>query len=267
MNSTARALGKVMQYEVRDVARSRWLVVYTLFFVLVADALLRFSDDRGKALLSLLNIVLLIIPLVTLVFSAMYLYSARDFIELLLAQPLGRRRLYAGMYFGLTVPLAAAFLAGLGFPFLIHGTETVAERETLALLLVLGVLLTLIFAALAFVIALRFDSAVKGLGVTIALWLACAVLYDGVVLVVAVMFADYPLERPLLVLMMANPIDLARVVLLLRVDASALMGYTGAVFERFFGSAAGSSLALTTLVLWVVVPFAAGARAFRRKDF
>ena len=78
MNSTARALGKVMQYEVRDVARSRWLVVYTLFFVLVADALLRFSDDRGKALLSLLNIVLLIIPLVTLVFKTILEFRYGD---------------------------------------------------------------------------------------------------------------------------------------------------------------------------------------------
>ena len=46
----------------------------------------------------------------------------------------------------------------------------------------------------------------------------------------ACLFADYPIERPMLGLMLANPVDLARVVLLLRFDVSALMGYTGAVF-------------------------------------
>jgi Cu-processing system permease protein len=267
MSGATRTLAKVMRYELSDVVRSRWLLVYTLFFLLVTDALLRFSDDRSKALLSLLNVVLLIIPLVTLVFSTMYLYNAREFIELLLAQPVGRRRLFAGVYLGLALPLAGSFVAGLGLPFLFHGVETGAERGTLTVLLLLGLLLTLIFAALAFFIALRFESAVKGLGVAIALWLACAVLYDGLVLLVTVMFAEYPLERPLLGLMLANPIDLARVVLLLRFDASALMGYTGAVFERFFGSAAGSAVALGTLVLWVVAPLVAGARAFQRKDF
>ena len=66
----------------------------------------------------------------------------------------------------------------------------------------------------------------------------------------------------MLALMLANPVDLARVLLLLRLDVSAPMGYTSAVFERFFGSAGGAALAL-----WVAVPAMLGARGFRRKDF
>ena len=61
----------------------------------------------------------------------------------------------------------------------------------------------------------------------------------ALVLLAAVQFADYPLERPMLALMIANPIDLARLVLLLHFDVAALLGYTGAVFERFVGGALG----------------------------
>ena len=67
--------------------------------------------------------------------------------------------------------------------------------------------------------------------------------------------------------MMANPIDLARVLILLRLDVSALMGYTGAVFERFFGSTGGALLASLALVMWTGVPLLLGARRFQRKDF
>jgi Cu-processing system permease protein len=55
--------------------------------------------------------------------------------------------------------------------------------------------------------------------------------------------------------------------MLLRFDAAALMGYTGAVLQRFFGSVGGSLLAGAALVLWTAVPVALGLRAFQRKDF
>ena len=63
MSDALQVTGKIMKYELRDVARSRWLFAYTAFFLLVTDALLRFSDGGGKALLSLMNVVLIIIPL------------------------------------------------------------------------------------------------------------------------------------------------------------------------------------------------------------
>ena len=258
---------KIARYELRDVIRSRWLIGYGLFFLLASDALLRFSDEPSKALLSIANVVLLIIPLANIVFATMHVYNAREFTELLLAQPVGRRQLFGGMYLGLTAPLAAAFTIGVGAPCLLHGALGGATAGTVATLLAVGVALTFAFVAIAFVIALRFEDRAKGLGVAIALWLLAGVVYDAGVLFAATAFADYPLERPMLGLMLANPIDLARVVLLLRFDVSALMGYTGAVLKSFFGSAGGFAIAAAALAAWVGVPMLAGARAFARKDF
>ncbi len=66
--------------------------------------------------------------------------------------------------------------------------------------------------------------------------------------------------------MFGNPVDLARVLLLLNLDASALMGYTGVAFERLFAGVAGG-VSAASLALWAAVPVAVGARRFRRKDF
>jgi Cu-processing system permease protein len=57
------------------------------------------------------------------------------------------------------------------------------------------------------------------------------------------------------------------VLLLLQFDLGALAGYTGAVFERFFGAFQGSAFSATALMLWIAVPFAGGLRLFTRKDF
>jgi len=146
-------------------------------------------------------------------------------------------------------------------------TRTATHLALLAALALAGVALTFVFTAIAMLITVRTDDRVKGLGLAIGIWLLLAVLYDGLVLLGLLIFADYPLESPALTLMMSNPIDLARVTMLLRFDAAALMGYTGAVLQRFFGSIGGSVLAGGALVLWTAVPVALGLRAFQRKDF
>ena len=258
---------KVARYEASNVARSRWLLVYTLFFLAATYGLLRFAGSGTKALLSLMSVVLFLVPLVTVVYGTVYLYSAREFTELLLAQPVKRWQLFTGLYLGLTVPLSLGLATGVSLPFLAHGFDDPALAGTLGVLVLAGIALTSVFTGFAFLIALRYEDRLRGLGAAIGLWLVFALLYDGLVLFLVAMFSDYPLERAVLVLTLSNPVDLARVMLLLRFDISALMGYTGAVFQHFFGGVWGAALSATMLALWVSAPIALGVRAFGRKDF
>ena len=262
-----RVASKVMKHEINNLRRSRWVVGYALLLLLLTDALLRFGGGGSRAVVSLLNIVLIFVPLVSLIFGAMYLYGAREFIELLLAQPIHRGALFLGLYSGLALPLVGAFLLGVGLPFAWGGGGEGALAGPLTILLLTGVLLTLAFTALAFLISLLFEDRAKGLGLAILLWLAATALYDAFLVLVVTLFADYPLERPLIGLTLLNPIDLGRILLLLRLDTAALMGYTGAVFERFFGSMWGLAIAGGALVGWTALPLALGFARFRAKDF
>jgi hypothetical protein len=103
--------------------------------------------------------------------------------------------------------------------------------------------------------------------VALGVWLVTTVLYDGFVLAATVAFGDYPLEKPLLALMVANPVDLARVLVLTQLDVSALMGYTGALFQQTFGTSVGTVVAVVALVAWCAAPLAMAARRFRLRDF
>ena len=270
MSHTSAALhttGRLVGWQLSNALRSRWLQGYALFFLLVTDALLRFGGGSEKALLSLVDVVLLVVPLVATVFGTTWLWDAREFTEVLLAQPVGRGRLFAALYLGLALPLALALVVGVGVPFLVHGVGAPGDRGTLATLLLTSVALTFSFVAIAFLIAVRADDKVKGLGAAIVTWLALTLVYDGVILLVTTTLGDYPIERPLLGMLLANPVDLARVQLLMRFDVSALMGYTGAVFSSFFGGVRGPLLSATMLLAWIALPAWLGLRAFRRKDF
>jgi Cu-processing system permease protein len=261
MNLTVRVLSS----QLRNVARSRWVIGYGLLLLAGTELLLRFGGSGERALLSLLNVVLLLLPLVSVMFGVLYVHNAREFIELLLAQPVGRGTLYTGLFAGVTIPLVGAFLVGVGVPLLVQGGDARYLAQC-ALLLGAGTLLTIGFTALALAVAVRFDDRARALGIALLVWFSCALLYDGLLLLVTSVFADYPLETPLLVLVFLNPVDLARVALLMSFDVSALMGYTGAVYQRFFGPG-GMLLALGMLLVTGLVPFLLGRRWFLRKDF
>lgn len=258
---------KVLRYELQDLRRSRWLLGYVFLLLALTDALLRFGGGGPRAVLSLMNVVLVFVPLVSIVFGTMYLYGARDFMELLLAQPVGRGSLFAGLYGGLAAPLAVGFLLGVGLPFLWGGQGDGSLAGPLAMLLTTGVLLTLAFTALAFLASLLFEDRARGLGAAILAWLAATVLYDAVIVLVGISFSDYPLELPMIGLTLLNPVDLGRVLLLLQLDTAALMGYTGAVFERFFGTVLGVGVATGALALWCAGPLVLAQGRFRGKDF
>ena len=259
------AVMQIAKPQARNVLRSRWLLCYLAFFVAVAEGLLRFTGGDAKMILSLANIVLFVVPLVAVIYGTIYLYNSREFIELLLAQPLRRSTLFAGIYIGLAVPLMLALALGVSVPFLFHGF---AEGQRTALLILIGggIALTAIFTGIAFCVALGFEDRLTGLGAGLAIWLVLALLYDGALLLIISM-SEEPLEKGLLAAALANPIDLVRIALILQFDVAALMGYTGAVFSRFFAPSTGVVILSAAIAVWVALPVAGGFLRFRRKDF
>ncbi|MFZ2897098.1 MAG: ABC transporter permease [Saprospiraceae bacterium] len=258
---------KILKYTLFDLLRSRWSLFYLGFFLLLTIVLLSFSGDVSKVIISLMNVVLILCPLIATLFGVMYAYNSREFTELLLAQPIRRTSIFAGQYLGLGFSLSGSLLIGVGLPFLFYGLFASAEIWNFAILIVNGVLLSFIFSGLAFLIALRNENRIKGFGLAILTWLFFAVIYDGIFLLLLIAFREYPLEGMALGLSLFNPIDLSRILILLKLDISALMGYSGAVFEKFLGTALGMTIAFSVLSAWIVLPGLAIKRVAGRKDF
>lgn len=253
---------KILKYVVFDVIRSRVVLGYTLLLLIITATFVYMQSDAEKTVASLLNIVLLIVPLISIILGTIHYYNSREFIELTMAQPIRRRTIFFAQYFGLATVLALAFLIGVGWPLVLNGITTAAFY-----LLLNGVLLTYIFTALAFLASVNSNDKAKGIGISLILWFYFAVLYDGIVLSILFYFSDYPLEKVVLFLTALNPIDLCRIIILMNLDISALMGYTGALYEQIFGSFIGIGMSLACMFLWIAIPVWLGLRKFQRKDF
>ncbi len=247
--------------------RSRWSYVYFLFYLLLGVVLLFLNNDLSKAVITLMNVIIILVPLIGTIFGVMYYYNSREFTELLLAQPVKRSSIFLGQYFGVATSLSMSLVIGLGMPFIFYGIFNSSAIWDFSLLLITGAFLTFIFTALAFVIALSNENRIKGFGYAILLWLFMAVIYDGIFLMSLLYFEEYPLDKFSLLATMLNPIDLSRVMILLKLDISALLGYTGAVFQKFFGTSFGLLLSSAMLIVWVLVPTFFIWRIAKQKDF
>lgn len=258
---------KILKYSFFDLMRSRWSYVYFIFYLLIGFVLLFLNNDTSKAVITLMNIIVVLTPLIGTIFGVMYYYNSREFTELLLAQPLKRSTIFLGQYIGVSISLSLSLVLGLGIPFLAYGVTQSAAIFDFLSLLVVGAFLTFIFVALAFNIALSNENKIKGFGYAMLVWLFLAVIYDGLFLISLIIFQDYPLDQFSLFATIFNPIDLSRIVILLKLDISALLGYTGAVFQKFFGTSFGIIISSTVLSLWIILPALRLIYKSKKRDF
>jgi len=254
-------MGKIFKYVLLDIVRNRIILFYTIALLLITMSVFNISETSEKALISLLNIELIVLPLICCVFSTIYFYNSSEFIELLVSQPVQRKTIFRSLCGGLICALSLAFIVGTGIPLLFF-----AYDKACLLFMATGVLLTACFTAFALLAAVFTKDRAKGIGVTILMWFYFTLIYDGFILFLLFQFSDYPVEKYLIVMSCLNPIDLVRILILLEIDIAAIMGYTGALFRDFFGSRGGMALSGVVLLAWTIIPLWIALRKFNRKD-
>jgi Cu-processing system permease protein len=252
---------KILKYVIVDIVQNKIVLIYTFLLLVVSLSVFNLENNSAKGLLSLLNIILIIVPLICIIFSTIYIYNSSEFIELLVSQPLKRRTIWLSIFSGLATSLSFAFFIGAGIPILLYHADA-----TGFMMIAMGLFLTIVFVSIAMLAAGLTRDKAKGIGLSILLWLYFSLIFDALVLFLLFQFQDYPLEQIMVLLSFLNPIDLGRVQILLQMDISALMGYTGAVFRDFFGNGTGIILSSLGLMIWTIFPLMISLKKFKRKD-
>ena len=252
---------KLVKYILFDLVRSRFVLFYFLLLLLFTGTFVLLQDDVSKVQLSLLNIIILVIPLVSVIFATIHWYNSSEFIEVLLAQPISRKRIFISEFIALSLAVGGAFLLATGIPLLIFYPDTVS-----LLLMIGGFFLTIIFIDLAFWSAVFTRDKAKGIGLSLVFWLYFSLIYDGLILMIMFNFSDYPIDKIVVALLSLNPVDVTRVMILMKMEMSAMLGYSGAVFTDFIGSNVGMIYSVVLLLIWSIIPFLWALRKFSKKD-
>jgi len=254
-------MNRIIKIVLLDILKNKIVVSYALILALLSWGSFMLEDNTAKGLLTVLNVILFTVPLVSILFSTIYIYNSSEFIELLLSQPIKRKKIWISLFTGLSIAMLLAFFLGAGIPLLLN-----APGMAGLMMLLSGSLISIVFVSLAFLSCILTRDKAKGIGLAILFWMYFAILFDAIVLFLLFQFAEYPIEEAMVGITASSPIDLARIQILLHLDQSAMMGYTGAIFKDFFGTTVGLLISFLLLILWIAVPFVISVRKFDRKD-
>lgn len=278
MSILASPLWLCARYELVLAVRSRWLQIFAVVFAGLALAVAASGyilsggygvQDFSRTAVSLVQLVLLLVPLSALVFGGLALTSERGAAELLYSQPVARGRVLLGRVLGVWAALAAAELVGFGLAGLVlqwqAGLSGIGQYGALT---AMSVTLTGIFLSIAALLASRNTGRrTRVLAMALVVWFVAVVLFDIVALGAASLLRSGSASRLLIWSTLINPVDAARTGALLAIEGTSAFGAASLALLRFTGGLAGSAWAVTaSLVAWLVVPFALAVRALSRAD-
>jgi Cu-processing system permease protein len=266
------------QQELLLAVRSRWTQIFAAVFAGLSLAVAASGyilsgghgvQDFARTAVSLVQLVLLLVPLTALTIGVLSLSPERGASELLFSQPVSRGTILLGRVLGLFLALAGAQAIGFGAAGVVVFTRAGEQGIGGFLLLVLGSLvMTAVFLGLAaLVAAASAGRRSRPLALALVIWFLAVVLYDVAALGVASLLPSGAASRVLILAVVLNPVDAVRTGTLLGIEGTAAFGAASLAFLRFTGGAVNAALLLSiSLALWVVLPVAAASYRLKKAD-
>ena len=265
--------------ELRLSVRSRWTQSFAAVFAALSLAVAASGyvlsggsgmQDFSRTAASLLQLVLLLVPLIALISGVMSFTPDIGAAELLFSQPIPRRIVLFGKLVGQFVALTAAQAIGFGAAGLLLFSRSGAGGLGAFTGVAAGsLILTALFLAIAAAISAGETSRHRSRGLAVALiaWFVAVVLFDIAALGIASLLPSGPASRLLMTGAIVNPVDATRTGMLLLVEGTSAFGGASLAFLRFTSGAAGAAAWLTVSILaWISLLLFVALRKLERAD-
>lgn len=272
-----RVLRHVAAAEFQATSRARWASVFAVTFAALALALSYFGMFHAgfsgfvgfvRTSTSLLSVCTLMLPLVALTVGALAFSGEPERHHLILVQPVTHAEVVAGRYLGLLAALAGAAVVGFGAAGVIIALRAGSEGWLrYAGIIGLSVVLLATSLGIGVLVGVTSRERSRALGAAVVVWGLAVVLYDLVVMGVSVMVSGDVIRPMLLTLVMANPVDLVRVLGFLTIGARASLGAPGAVLAAALNELSGKVLMPLAVTLWLVLPLYIAYRHMQQQDY
>jgi Cu-processing system permease protein len=278
VNAARSALLLCARQELTLAVRSRWTQTFALVFaalslgVSLSGYILSGGSgvqEFARTAVSLVQLVLLLVPVTALVIGVLALAPDRGAAELLFSQPVARWEILLGKLLGLFEALLGAQALGFGASGLVIFSQSGSEGVTSFVALVGGsAILTAVFLGIAALIAAGSPGRrARSLALALVVWFVAVVMFDLAALGVASLLRSGHASRVLITAVLVNPVDAVRTGTLLAVEGTAAFGAASLALLRFTGGAMGAAVLLAgSLATWMVVPVALAAHRLSRAD-
>ena len=261
--------------EFRDAQRNRWVTLLAAMFAVLSLALsvLGLSSlgtigitGFGRTAASLLNLVLLLVPLMGLLMGAVSVSAEREqgTLATILAQPVTPSEVLLGKFLGASMALVAAISLGFGLSGLIIARGSGVSQLSVYLSLVgLTFLLGIVHVGMGVCLSVMTRRSATALGLAVFVWLFVAFLSDLGVMGTSIVLKLTPAQ--LLWASLGNPAQLFKLAAIHALHGNLeLLGASGLYAVSVLGSWLLPVLVLL-LVLWILLPLTAAFQIFHRR--
>jgi Cu-processing system permease protein len=257
--------------------RNRWVISFAILFAVLTLLIAYFGmvtsgyagfQDFTRTSASIINLGGFLIPLFALLLGVFSFLTHREYLEIIVTQPISRSRVLGGKYLGLVITVVAASALGFGLPGVVIALTIGAEGAGKYLVVVLySCLLAIVFAGISVLISLLARRRQVALGIAIGVWILFEMLYGVLMLSTTLYLPPGVLKTTLLLGLFGNPIDIARVLSLLQVGGPYLFGPAGATLVKMAGSATLATVwGVLGLLVWIAAPILIAMRIFNKQD-
>ena len=257
--------------------RNKWTLIFAGIFSILTLSISYFGlvtagavgfQGFARTSASLLNLVLYVVPLVSLTMGTLSFTSEKNSSELLFSQPVARAEILLGKLAGLFLSISVSTLLGFGFAGLVIAANTGSQGvEKYPLFVALALLLSLIFLGFSAFVSVSCHRKAKAFGITLFLWFFYVLLFDLLVIGGTFLMKEHTANIFLFVSLFANPVDLVRVASLLVLDGKEVFGVAGAMLLKFLGGKTSCYLLLLSgLTFWLVLPLFLSQQILKRQD-
>jgi len=262
--------------ELRDALHNRWFIVFTIAFAGLALALSALLQPGGTRLgmmsysrtaASLINLVLLFVPLIGLTLGSANLTGDRETGALvyLLAQPVSRVEVLLGKYLGMAGALLATLTLGFGMAGAALALQgSIQDAGSYLLTVMLAYLLALAMLSLGFLMSTIAQKTTAALGGALFLWLFLVFIGDLGIMGTA-LSTQMPIQTVFFVAVL-NPLQMFKIASILTIQANLeVLGPAGLYAADQFGGLL-LPLLLLGLIVWIIVPLLAALTIFSRQE-
>ena len=273
--SRGRSVLSFARREFLDALSSRWFILYTVAFSVLAIAVsfmsLAGSGSQGfagfgRTTAGLLNLIMLVVPLMALIAGAGSIAGERERGTLLylLAQPVSRLELLLGKYIGLAIAMCCSMGVGFGLSAAVLAWKAGSVGlGSFAMLILFTCMLSMAMLSIGILISVLSRRSGVATGLGLFTWLGLVFVSDLGLMAGTVIFKLRVQE--VFAIAIVNPLQAFKMGVIVNMNASLdVLGPVGVYASHTYGDAL-SWLLSTMIILWIIVPLGVAAIVFQRR--
>ncbi|WP_458414161.1 ABC transporter permease [Schinkia sp. CFF1] len=266
----------LIEKELLDSIRNRWFYTFLIIFMVLSFSIIYLGiikstslgfESFNKTTASLLNLILFLIPMITLLLGGTSISGERELgtMNLMLSKPITAVEFILGKYFGIATAIVLTIVTGFGMMGMIVAFKvSIQDARAYIIFVILAVLLALAFLSISMFISVLVNKRITAIIVSTILWFFFILVYDLIVMAGATLFKGSAMAFFLLFSILLNPADSVRILAIVNLGGETIFGPSLVDLTRMVTDASSVLIMVTGICAWIIIPLLLTVFFFKR---